>query len=54
MEKSLLQEHKAALRERLKEEDTPAEALSLAVPLLVGQVGPAQSCYTKILSVIVP
>lgn len=37
-EKALLQEHKAALRERLSSQDEPAEALSLVVPLLVVQV----------------
>lgn len=38
LERSLLQEHKAALTERLKQVEEPAEALSLAVPLLIAQV----------------
>lgn len=36
-EKALVQEQKAQLMERLRSEDTPAAALSLAVPLIFAQ-----------------
>lgn len=37
VEKVMLQEHRAMLTDRLKAEESPAEALSLAVPLLAAQ-----------------
>ena len=37
-EKSLVQDHRNALEEKLKSQEDPAEALSLVVPLLVTQV----------------
>ena len=37
-EKSLVQDHRNALEEKLNSQEDPAEALSLVVPLLVAQV----------------
>ena len=37
-EKSLVQDHRNALEEKLKSQEDPADALSLVVPLLVAQV----------------
>ncbi len=47
-EKALLQEQKASLAERLRNEDEPAAALSLAVPLIFAQASCSASYVGKL------